>query len=85
MYPAFVRVRVWTKAQLVRVFGPHWRNSVWACLAALPQVSPYITQYLTSVQVPQKYLNLITLVCGLCCVFSSASSKVDVSVETGGH
>jgi len=79
----FIQIRVWTKTQLVRVFGKHWRNSVWACLAALPQIAPYITSYLTTIEVPAKFLNLITLVCGLCCVFTSASSTVEV--ETGGH
>ena len=70
----FAKIQAWLKAQLIKVFGKHWRTSIYAVLAAIPQVSSYIVTYLGTLDVPQKYLNLMTLLFGLCCAFSAADS-----------
>jgi hypothetical protein len=68
------------KTYFKRVFITNWKTSFWGVLAILSQASPAITQYLCTLDVPQKYINALTLIFALIFALESKDGS-NVSIQ----
>jgi hypothetical protein len=68
------------KAWFARVFMKDWKTSLYGLVAIFCQAAPYLTSYLGTLDVPQKYLNLITFAAGIMFVLESKDGS-NVSIQ----
>lgn len=58
------------------LFGKSWRTSFWGILAIIAQVAKPIQDYLVTEKVPEKWLNLVSLVCAAIVVMNAKDKQV---------
>ncbi|MEN6423321.1 MAG: hypothetical protein ABFD76_15385 [Smithella sp.] len=64
------------------LFGKSWRTSIWGLLAILPQIAKSVQDYLVTEKVPDKWLNLVSVVFAV--LFALNAKDKQVTGANGG-
>ena len=58
------------------LFGRSWRTTLWGIMALLPQIAKPIQDYLIAIKVPERILDLVTMIFAILFIINSKDRQV---------